>query len=148
MVSGVSGGVSGGGSGVGYGTVLGTVGHCSGHCSVLLLAPPCPSLACHSTPYMHSSLPGQCASLQLTLYPCTPGTPTTHRCRVRTAHRVPRCGHTCQTPRGAHSGLHQGTDWPSMSPGPVLSGTVPADRHPLFTTSCHPAHGLTAIIVQ
>ena len=121
-----------------------------GHCSVTVLArfctlflarfcPSLPYLACQSTPYMHSSLPVWCAYLVSTLpvHPgyTTPGTPpaTVLRSCSSTALRV------SPDTRGAHSRLHRWTDSLGSSPGPLLAWVLPADRHPLFATGCHPA---------
>ena len=91
------------------------------------------------------------ASARTLGHPCHPATPGTPPCTPRTRTRTApssACSGSRGRCRGAQSGLHPGTDWPGSSPGLLHWPVLPADRHPLFTTSCHPGTALTGLNSQ
>ena len=136
---------SGGGSGGRICTVLGTVlctvlywsVHCYGHCAGLS-GPSEPSVyALVLTRGWDRAGPG------------TLGTPPPRVHHPPYPHPLPHSSRpTSGTWPWAHSWLHRRSHALSMSPGPLNTARLPADRHPLLATPCHPVMALTGPIRQ
>ena len=88
---------------------------------------------------MHSSTLVQCASFGCTLVPHHPGYTHPAPAVPPRPHGTGLSTHGARSGHWAQSWLHRWSDSLGMSPGPVLLHGLPADRHPLFATPCHPA---------